>query len=175
MKLMIILTLVVLTAGAIFSLGQAQVTKTEELIRGMEGKLNAALLKGDSASVDAILADDYIEINAQGLVTHKPEVMRIVRARASAPHAPSVGPEVTIDETNLRTYGDTAVLVGRITTRYQFMDYQTSPDTPQNAAPINTEQERFMKVYSKRNGQWQLVASTRTAIAKLKTHRPANS
>lgn len=166
MKLMITFTLVSLIAGAIFSSGQERVRKTEDVVREMEGKLAAALLKSDSASVDAILADDYIEINAQGLVRYKPELMATVRARASAPRAISVGPEVTIDETNLRTYGDTAVLVGRITTNYQFMDYQTSPDTPQSTAPINTEQERFMKVYSKRNGQWQLVASTRTAIPK---------
>ncbi len=166
MKLLIIFTLVVLIAAAIFSRGQERVTKTEELVREMEGKLTATLLQGDSASVDGILADDYIEINDQGLVRYKPDVMATVRARASAPRSKSVGPEVTIDETNLRTYGDTVVLVGRTTTRYQFMDYQTSPDTTQSAAPINTDQERFMKVFSKRDGRWQLVASTRTAIAK---------
>jgi len=166
MKLMRIFTFVVLIAAAIFSKGQAQVIKTEERVKQVDDKLAAALQEGDLAAVNELLADDYIEINAQGLVSRKPDLMAIVRARAAAPRAKSVGPEVTIDETSLRTYGDTAVLIGRTTTRYQFMEYQTSPDAPPSAAPIDIQQERFMKVYSKRDGRWQLVASTRTAIAK---------
>lgn len=165
MKLVIMIT-ILLMAATIGSQGQEPMTAAEELIRGLESKLSAAILQSDSKLVDRILADDYIEINAQGLLTRKADLMAIVRARAAAPQAKSVGPEVTIDETNVRMHGNTAVLIGRITTRYQFMDYQTSPDTPQTAPPTNTQQERFMKVYSKRNGQWQIVASTRTAIAK---------
>ncbi|MFN2510643.1 MAG: nuclear transport factor 2 family protein [Pyrinomonadaceae bacterium] len=165
MKLVVIF-MVLLIAAVPCSQGQKRVTETEELIRGLESKLAVAILQGDSTSVGRILADDYIEINAQGLLTRKEDLMAIVRARAAAPQAESVGPDVTIDEINSRTHGDTAVLIGRITTRYQFMDYQVSPDTPQTTAPTNTVQERFMKVYSKRKGQWQLVASMRTAIAK---------
>jgi hypothetical protein len=165
MKLVIIF-MILLMAAAICSQGQERVNRTGELIRGLESKLTVAMLQGDSTLVDRILADDYIEVNAQGLLRRKVDLMAFVRARAAAPQAKSVGPEVTIDETNLRMHGDTAVLIGRITTRYQFMDYQTFPDTPQTAAPTNTIQERFMKVYSKRDGRWQLVASTTTAIAK---------
>jgi len=158
--------IILLMPAAICSHGQERVTATEGLLRGLDGKFSAAMLQGDLTVVDQILADDYIEINAQGLLTRKPDLMAIVRAIAAAPQVKSVGPDVTIDETSVRMHGDTAVLIGRITTRYQFMDYQTSPDTPQTTAPTNTEQERFMKVYSKRDGRWQLVASTRTAIAK---------
>lgn len=166
MKFMITIAIVSLVSTfAIFAQDEG-VKRTEGIIRGLDGELEAAFLKGDTASVDRILADDYMEITSQGLLRHKTEVIAVVRARASAPRAKSVGPEVTNDETNLRTYGDTVVLVGRTTTRYQFMDYQTSPDTTQSAAPLNTDQERFMKIYSKRDGRWQLVASTRTAIAK---------
>ncbi len=166
MKLVFIFTLVVLIAAAIFSRGQERVTRTEELIRAMDGKLTAALLQGDSASVDAILADDYIEINAQGLVRHKPDVMATVRARASAPRSKSVGPETSVDETKLHMYGDTAILIGLTTTRYQHMEYQALPQPAQLPAPTATYQERFMKVYSKLNGRWQLAASQTTAIAK---------
>ena len=166
MKLVIMFTLVVLIPAAIFSRGQERVTKTEELVREMEGKLTAALLQGDSASVDGILDVDYIDINAQGLVRHKRDVMATVSARASAPRAISIGPEITVDETKLRIYGDTAILIGLTTTRYQHMEYQTLPQPAQLPAPTFTDQERFMKVYSKLNGRWQLVASQATAIAK---------
>lgn len=165
MKLVIVFMILLMAAAPCYQ-GQERVTGTEELIRGLEAKLAVAMLQGDSKLVDRILADNYIEINAQGLLTHKPDLMAIVRATAAAPPAKSVGPEVTIDETNLRMHGDTAVLIGRITTRYQFMQYQTLPDAPQTAAPTNIEQERFLKVYSRRSGQWELLASTRTPIPK---------
>jgi hypothetical protein len=100
------------------------------------------------------------------LVKYKADIMTIVRSQASAPRATSVGPEVTVDETDLRMNGDTAVLTGHITTRYQFMNNQTSPDTSQPASPASVERERFLKVYSKRSGQWQLLASIRTPIVK---------
>ena len=158
--------MILLMAASICSHGQERVTAAEELIKGLDGKLSAAMLQGDSKTVDELLAEDYIEINAQAVLSSKADLMAIVRARSAAPRSKSVGPEVTIDETSFRLHGATAVLSGRITTRYQFLDYQTSPDSPQSATPMNTEQERFMKVYSKRDGRWQLVASTRTAIAK---------
>jgi ketosteroid isomerase-like protein len=165
MKSIVLLAFVVIV-GAIFSSAQDRVTKTEKLIREMETKLAAALLQGDAASVEAILADDYVEISAQGVVRHKSEIMAVVRARASAPHSVSIGPEVSVGETNLRIYGDTAVLIGLTTTRYQFMEYQSLPQSSQLPAPTATTQERFIKVYSKPNGRWQLVASQVTAVAE---------
>jgi hypothetical protein len=166
MKLIKVLMMFVLIASANLSWGQEPMRKSAEVVQIVDRELTAALLKGDSASVDSILADAYIEINAQGLVKYKADIMAIVRSQASAPRATSVGPEVTVDETDLRTHGDTAVLTGHITTRYQFMNNQTSPDTSQPASPASVEHERFLKVYSKRSGHWQLLASIRTAIVK---------
>jgi len=166
MKLLMMFTLVLLAAGAIFSQGQVRVTKTEELVRTIDGRLTAALLKGDVASVNAILADNYIEVNAQGLVRNKSDVMRTVRAQASAPRSESVGPEIRVDETKLRTYGDTAILTSLKTTRYQFMENQALPQPSPLSSQSDTQQERLLKVYSKLNGHWKLVAFQTTAIAK---------
>ncbi len=165
MKLLIILALVVLTATATVFSEQEKVTKTEELIGKVDGKLTAALLQGDSASVDAILADDYVEIDAQGSIRHKSDVMTTVRARASAPRSISIGPEITVDESRVRVDGDTAILFSVTSTRYQFMEYMTLPQTP-SRSPSVTDRYRLMKVYSKLNGRWQLIAFQTTAIAK---------
>jgi ketosteroid isomerase-like protein len=162
----IILTLATLVAVATFSLGQKAVPKTDELIKRLDGKLTAALLKGDVATVDTMITDDYIEIDAQGLVRHKPDVMASVRAQASAPPSISIGPETRVDETNVRIHGDSAILTSLTTTKYQHMEYQTVPGTAQLPAPSATDQYRLMKVYSKHNGRWQLIASQTTAIAK---------
>lgn len=163
MKTLRILAFVVLIANV--GVAQNDMTKTEDALRELDSKLSDALNKGDPAALDQILADDYVEIDTRGLITGKSDLMALARARAAAPRSKSVGPEVTIDDTKLRTYGDTAVLVGRTTTRYQFMNYQTVPgaSTP---APDTVIQERFMKVYAKRVGRWQLIASMKTAIAK---------
>lgn len=166
MKSLIMLALVLLMAGAISPRGQVRVTNTEELVREIEGKLTAALLQGDSASVDAILANDYIEIDAQGIVRNKSDVMASVRARASAPHSKSLGPEISMDETKLRTYGDTVILTYLQTTRYRHMENQALPPSAPLSAQTATYSERFMKVYSRLNGRWQLVAFQTTAIAK---------
>jgi hypothetical protein len=165
MKLAIIVMLGVLIASAVFSAGQERMTKAEELIRQLDGRIIEALLEGDLASVDSMLADDYIEINAQGLIKRKPEVMALVRARASAPRSKSVGPEITV-ETKLHMIGETAILIGLKTTRYQHMDYQTLPQPAQVPAPVATDQERFTKIYARVNGRWQLAAFQTTAIAK---------
>jgi hypothetical protein len=166
MKFLIMITLVVLMVAAMPSSGHEKVTRTEQLVREMDSKLMAGLLQGDSASVDGILADEYIEINSQGLVRHKSDIMLIVRARASAPRSISVGPEITVDETIFRGYGNTAIFISLITTRYQHMEYQTLPQSSQLPAPSATSQERVMKVYSSLNGRWHLVATQTTAIAK---------
>lgn len=165
MNLLIIFTFAVLIVASTFSPGQEQVTKTEQIVREMEGKLTAALSEGDSASVDAILSDDYTEINAQGLIRRKSDLMAFVRARASAPRSKSLGPEIAV-KTKLHMYGDTAILIGLTTTRYQHMEYQTLPQAAQTPSQNATYQERFMKVFARVNGRWQLAASQSTAIAK---------
>jgi Domain of unknown function (DUF4440) len=169
MKLLIMLTLAVLTTAATLSSGQEKVTKTEELVREMDSKLSAALLHGDAASVefaDGLIADNYLGINAQGIVRHKSDIMAIIRAQASAPRSKSLGPEISLDESAFFLFGDTAILTGLTTTKYQFMEYQTLPQPDQPPAPNASDQERFTRVYSKVNGRWRLVVFQTTSIAK---------
>jgi ketosteroid isomerase-like protein len=165
MKLLSTFAFVVLTSAILSQGGQEPVTKADKVIRDIEVKLAAALLQGDAATVEATLADEYIEINAQGLVRHKPDVMAIVRAQAAAPRSISVGPEISVNETNVRMFGDTAIFTGLTTTKYQHMEYQVTPQPASSPTPTATSRERFMKVYSKVNGRWQLVAAQITAIA----------
>jgi hypothetical protein len=165
MKFFLMLTLLVLFA-AIFSVGQVPVKTTNDLVKELDAKLTAALLRGESATVDAILADDYTETNAQGLVRNKAEVMATVRAVASAPGSISLGPKISVDETNLYSYENTAILTTLTTTRYQFMVNQELPQAVPDRTQTATDRERLMRVYSKFRGRWQLVASQATSVAK---------
>ena len=140
--------------------------KSGELeIKKLGRELEAALLKGDGVTLDRLLGDDYIEIDAQGNVKRKADVIAVARAR-SAPRGVSLGPEKTVDDLTIRLYGDSALVVGRTTIRYQFMENQTLSPQPQSQNPVTVDQERFIRSYSKASGSWRLVAWQATFIAK---------
>ena len=165
MKFTFIVTLALIIAAAASSQGQKHMSNSAELIKKLDKKLSTALRKGDSASVEAILGDDYVEITAQGKMRRKSDVLAEVRMRASAPPSTSVGPEIS-EETELSIHGDTAILIGVRTTTYQHMVDQTVPSAGQTSPPTATNKERFMKVYAKVSDQWQLVAFQTTLIAQ---------
>ncbi|HEV2826139.1 MAG TPA: nuclear transport factor 2 family protein [Pyrinomonadaceae bacterium] len=145
---------------------QNQVNKTDSVIKGLERELELALSKDDIATLDRILVDDYVQIDAQGGVTRKAKVIELTRMRAAAPRGVMIGPEKTVDELTIRSYGDSALVFGRTTIRYQFMEDQTSPSQAPAQNPVTINQERFIRSYAKVGGRWQLVAWQITAIAK---------
>jgi hypothetical protein len=138
-----------------------KVNVDEKAIQEVERELETALLKGDSATLDRILADDYVEIDAQGGVKKKTDILALARARSAAPRGVSVGPEITVDGLTIRIHGDSAAVVGRTTIRYQFMENATSIAQTQSQTPANVNQERFIRSYAKPNGRWQLVTGKR--------------
>lgn len=161
--------IVVAVLGLVLSLspsyGQNQRNNSELTIKKLESELEAALLKGDAVELDRILADDYIEIDTQGGVKKKADLLAVARAR-SAVRAIRLDPERTVDDLTIRLYGDNALVVGRTTIRYQFMENQTSTPETQSQNPVTVNQERFIRSYSKVGGRWQLVAWQTTLVAK---------
>jgi hypothetical protein len=143
-----------------------QVNANEKAIKQLERELETALSKGDSGTLDRILADDYVEIDAQGGLKNKTDVLALARARSAGPRGVSVGPEITVDGLTIRIHGDSAAVVGRTTIRYQFMENETSSSLTQSQTPANVNQERFIRSYSKIGGRWQLVTWQTTSIAK---------
>src|SRR6266576_4119007 len=135
-------------------------------IKTLERELEAALLKGDSSTLNRILADDYIEIDAQGGLKKKADLIAVARARRAGAGAVVVGPNKTVDDLTIRLHGDSALVAGRTTIRYQFMEYQTSSPQTQSQNPVTIDQERFIRTYAKVGGRWQLVAWQTTSIAK---------
>jgi hypothetical protein len=143
-----------------------KVNADEKAIQQVERELETALLKGDGAILDRILADDYVEIDAQGGIKKKTDVLALARARSARPRGVSVGPDITVDSLTIRIHGDSAAVVGRTTIRYQFMENETSVPQTQSQTPANINQERFIRSYAKLDGRWQLVTWQTTSIAK---------
>lgn len=145
---------------------QNQGNKSELVIKKLERELESALSKGDNSTLDRILADDYIEITAQGGVRKKADVIAVARSMSAGSRGESIGPDKTVDDLTIRLHGDNALVVGRTTIRYQFMEYQTSSAQTRSQKPVAVDQERFMRVYSKVSARWQLVAWQTTSVAK---------
>ena len=143
-----------------------KINPDEKVIKQVERELESALLKGDSATLDSILADDYVEIDARGGLKKKTDMLALARARSAVPRGMSIGPEITVDCLTIRIHGDLAVVVGRTSIRYQFMENETSVPQAQPQTPANINQERFIRSYAKLDGRWQLVTWQTTSIAK---------
>ncbi len=166
MKLIVIAITLVLVLGGASSLGQNHPMNSESAIKKLERDLEAARLKGDTVTLDRLIAEGYIEIDSRGLVTTKADLLKTARAMKTPPQGVSVGPEKTIDDLAIRFHGDTALVSGRVNIRYQFMEYQTSaPQTP-TKDPAVVDQERFLRVYVKTGGSWRLVSQQHTFVAK---------
>lgn len=147
-------------------LAQNPKNNSELAIKTLERELETALSKGDSATLDRILANDFIEIDAQGGLKKKADLVAVARARSAGARGVVMGPDKTVDEFTIRLHGDSALVAGRTTIRYQFMEYQTSSPQSLSQNPVTVDQERFIRAYAKVGGRWQLVAWQTTSIPK---------
>jgi ketosteroid isomerase-like protein len=161
---------VVALLGLVLSLSagyaQAAANRAELGIKKLERELEDALAKGDVNTLDRVLAEDYFEIDARGRIKKKADVLATARAVRARPPAVMVGPEKTVDEVTIRQHGDCALVSGRTTIRYQFMEFQTSGAQTPSQSPVSVDQERFTRIYSKASGRWRLVAWQTTSIPK---------
>ncbi len=123
-------------------------SRAEQSVRQLENELIEAQMRGDTTVFGRILADDFTGTNAFGTVANKAEVLNLYRTGSIKRES------VSLDDVNVRVYGDTAVVTGRATLKGQF----TGQDT--------TGKFRYTRVYVKRNGRWQVVAWQATRIAQ---------
>lgn len=120
----------------------------EQAVMQMEEELRAAITKSDTKTYGRLLGDDYVFTNQDAVVRTKAQMV-------SAYDSGSLKYEsVKFDEIKVHAYGDTAVLTGRSTVKGQ-----------DNGKDISG-QYRYTRVYVKRQGRWQLVATQLTRIAE---------
>ena len=99
---------------AIGSFALAQTTaNVEQEIRQLEEQMRVATIKGDAAVFERLVADDYYNVNPNGLVRTKAEVIADVKS--------GVAKTTALEMTNIkvRVYGDAAVLTCDATVKGQ--------------------------------------------------------
>ena len=123
--------------------------KVEQTIRQLEIENREATLNNDAKAIERLLADDWMNTNADGTVTTKAQLMELLKS------SPFKIASIESDDVMVRVYKSAAVVTGRTTTKRMGQDNNTV-----------TRQVRFTRVYAKRDGRWQVVAAQSTPITQ---------
>ncbi len=123
-------------------------SEDEAEIRRLDREWNEAYPRRDLSALGRVLADDWRSIDGRGLVITKEELLERVRT------APPQLDAHEFDEFHLRLFGDSAVVTGRL-----------SGSGTQDGVPFKFSQ-RFTRVYARRDGIWQAVATQVTPVAE---------
>jgi hypothetical protein len=110
----------------------------EQELKRLENEWLNSYLRGDKKTFDRIVADDFTRTDESGKFANKTEEREIVQAPPA-----SVNASLTNEDMQVRLYGDTAVVTGRIVSKVQ---------------DSLSFQSRFTDTFLKRQGRWQVVA-----------------
>ncbi|WP_457442446.1 nuclear transport factor 2 family protein [Roseateles sp. P5_E4] len=132
-----------LLMGLMLAAGLAQAAPPAELVAQLKAQSDAwdqAIVRRDRAAIEANMADDFRQIDGRGNVETKASFVEGL-----------VSPDLVIDpytveDFEVRVYGDTALLSGRtrMTGRYQGQAFKSH--------------YRYIDIYVKRGGAWKIVS-----------------
>ena len=125
--------------------GDSSAAIADEL-REIENQLVAAWVAGDPSVHERVLSEDWSVIDAQGRIRNRAEVLEEMFRPGE--HEMSG----RIDEVVVRPYGDWAIVTGKthVAGRYEGNEINVTL--------------RFMDVFRRREGNWQVVASQATLL-----------
>ncbi len=112
----------------------------------LDNEWNESYPRRDVSALDHIIADDWVCIDGAGLVITKRQLLERVKSSAT------FFDPYKFDETTLRMFKDAAIVTGRL-----------SGTRRGNDGAFHLEQ-RYTRVYVKRNDRWQSVATQVTVV-----------
>jgi quercetin dioxygenase-like cupin family protein/ketosteroid isomerase-like protein len=112
----------------------------------MQRVMADAIVKGDMATFNRIVAPDWILTAPNGMVQTREEAMADLRSGALKFES------MVPSDLKVRVYGDTAVVTGRTTDKVSYKGTDLSGDY------------RFTDVFVNRDGRWQLVSTQVTRV-----------
>jgi hypothetical protein len=138
-------------ALSLVTMGQAKEKSgdgnTEQMVLRLENEGREATLKNDLPANDRLLADNWINVNADGSVTTKAKLLELLKAGSFTILS------IENDEVMVRVFGEAAVVTGRSTTK-----------RAGESGEILTRQVRFTRVYARNHGRWRVVSAHNTLI-----------
>ena len=137
----VIVALVPVAFGQKQSARRTQTENVAEKIRRLDAERIQAQIHADAVALDRIYADDFIGIGPSGTVRTKPQVLADFTSHDLNFQS------ITTDEVRIRVYGNTVVETGRSTM------------VGQDKGKVVPRDNRFTRVWVRRQGQWRLVAN----------------
>jgi ketosteroid isomerase-like protein len=122
--------------------------KIQALITKMENDRIQAGVRKDVDAIAAVTADDYVMIDFEGKVRNKAATLERIKSSEIQLQSNS------LDELDVRIYGDAAIVTGRATPKGTMSGNDFS-------RPI-----RYTRVYVKKNGNWQVVSFQQTRVVE---------
>lgn len=124
----------------------AKVDATVRAITDLEHRWAQAFVKKDAATLRTVLAPTYHDTDEGGNTSTLDQLVSMVTSPDAKIDA------ITITDIHVATYGKTAVVTGTATQRGSYKGQAFAPKVV------------FTDTFVKQNGQWQAVASQRTAV-----------
>jgi ketosteroid isomerase-like protein len=135
------LVVMIAAAASLPALPRAEKHETRHQIEQLEDAWRNALLHGNIAAMDALLADDYMAITPTGILQSKEQTL--ANLRAGTVHLTSMD----LSDRKIRIYGTTALVTSRAEVK------GTGPDG------IISGSYRYTRVYVKdARGVWRIVS-----------------
>ena len=140
-------------------------SQAEQEIMKLENGLVEAGLRGDAATADLLLSDDYFFMTRDGVVHENLKAALLVRMKSGESGAdllarmkPDEGDEpalqpAKIADAQVHIYGDTGVVIVRSTYKSRGKD-----------GIVVEVPTRYLHVWARRQGRWRLVAGSSTRI-----------
>lgn len=135
-----------LAAAAVFLAAAAHADDLESVTR-LDREISTATWTADSVWFEENLAEEYVLVTPTGAIKSKREVIREL-----ATPGMKMEPFEPFD-VQIRMYGDTAVVTGRMRQRFVLGGIRYANDL------------RYTDVYVKRKGRWQLVSAHASTVA----------
>jgi len=135
-----LLVVAVLLTGCV-SPGSGVMSDPVTALRQLDQERIQAQIGADAAALDRLYAEDFIGIGPSGTVRTKAQVIADFKSGSLRFQS------ITTDDVQWRVYGDTAVETGRSTMNGE----DRSKTVPRD--------NRFTRVWVKRQGRWQLVTN----------------
>jgi len=118
----------------------------EDEILALEATWSVAPLEGDLQTVSRVTADDWIGVAPTGAVMSKADLLEMLSSH------PAPFESAVYDQVQLCVYGQTGVVTSLFRGEGKDVKFE----------------QRFMRVYANRDGQWQCVATQIVPVPEQK-------
>jgi ketosteroid isomerase-like protein len=115
-----------------------------EEVLALEATWGIAPLEGDLQTVSRVTAEDWIGVAPTGAVMTKADLLEMLAS------SPAPFESIAYDQMQLHVYGQTAVVTSLFRGQGKGVKFE----------------QRFMRVYANRDGQWQCVATQIVPVPK---------